>query len=103
MILVYGLLSGFVIAYIIKRIVDLYLLQIYSIMCIATLLSIILNMFGFDSTAPIYCQVSVQFYTVVKLNYVPKVWITFIAVSTSFQLPQPQNLIYFHCFFLALL
>jgi hypothetical protein len=59
-ILVCGLLSGFVIAHIIKRIVDLYLLQIYSITRVATLLSIILNMFGFDSTAPIYCQVSVQ-------------------------------------------
>ena len=57
-ILVCSLLSSFVVAHIIKRVIDLYLLQIYSITRVATLLSIILNMFGFDSTAPIYCQVS---------------------------------------------
>jgi hypothetical protein len=62
-ILVCGLLSGFVVAHTIteQRIIDLCLLQIYSITRIATLLSIILNMVGFDSTAPINCQVSPMF------------------------------------------
>jgi hypothetical protein len=96
-----SVLSGFVFA---QRIIDLYPLQIYSITRVATLLSVILNMVRFDTTAPIYyCQVSPLFNVRVfrnKLNYVPKVWTTFIAVSTSFQLPtgRPQHLIYFRRF-----
>ena len=57
-ILVCGLLSGSIVAY---TLTDLHLPQIYSITRVATLLSIVLNMVGFDSTEPIYCQVSPLF------------------------------------------
>jgi len=63
-------------------------------------------MIGFESTMRMYCQVSplshVLLYTVVNMNYDPKVWITFDAVSTPFQLPRLRHLIYFR-FFLGLL
>ena len=84
-ILVSGLLSGFQ-----QKNINPHLSQIYSITRAATLLSIVLNMMGFDSSVPIYCQVSPLFNVrvyILKLSYAFEVWITFIAVSISCNCP----------------
>jgi hypothetical protein len=66
---------------------------------VATLLAVILNMVGFDTTTEINCQVSCRGYVSFPLycliQYVPKVWVTFAVVSASFYVPRPQYLILF--------
>jgi hypothetical protein len=48
-------------------------------------MAVILNMFGFDSSAPINCQVRIIFpgfsYARVNPNYLGKVWVIFEVVS----------------------